>query len=318
MLLDPAALVADAPAILVLLVVTMAVKAVAGGILGRLLGMPLRSAIMLGAVIAQAGEFSFLLAAQARVLDLIDGRAYTLVLGTAALSIVLTPAVVRAGSALVTRIEHRALAAEPPVPGDAPASRSERMLDGEEGDGRASVVVLGGGRVGSVVVRALRARGFRCIVVDRDQRALDILASAGAATLFGDAANPAILQRVGLDRARLAVVTIGDPLAARLAVERMRAINPRLTIIARARGRTEIAGLEALGVRRVADPDLEAALELTRASLARMGVSGPEQTAIVLGIRRRTYRDAAGSTSATGSEERGSSEPADGGAEGTP
>ena len=49
--------------LVLLLLVTMAVKAVAGGILGRVLGMPVRSAILLGAVIAQAGEFSFLLAA---------------------------------------------------------------------------------------------------------------------------------------------------------------------------------------------------------------------------------------------------------------
>jgi monovalent cation:H+ antiporter-2, CPA2 family len=305
MLLDPAALLADAPAVVVLLLVMMAVKAGAGGVLGRLLGMPLRSAIMLGAVIAQAGEFSFLLAAQARALDLIDGRAYSLVLGTAVLSIVLTPAAVRAGVALVARLEHRALGVEPPVPGDAPASRSEQMLAEDEGGGRASVVVLGGGRVGSVVVRAMRARGFRCIVVDRDQRKLDALAAIGAETLFGDAANPAILRRVGLDRARLGVVAIGDPLAARLAVERIRAINPRLTVIARARGRSEIEGLEKLGVRRVADPDLEAALELTRASLARMGVSGPEQTAIVLGVRRRAYGGAAAVSPGSGSEERG-------------
>lgn len=305
MLLDPMTLLADAPAVVLLLLVTMAVKAVAGGVLGRLLGMPLRSAILLGAVIAQAGEFSFLLAAQARALDLIDGRAYNLVLGTAVLSIVLTPAMVRAGAALVTRLEHRALSVEPPQPGGAPASRSERMLTEGEGDGRASVVVLGGGRVGSVVVRAIRARGFRCIVVDRDQRALDTLAAIGAETLFGDAANLAILHRVGLDRARLAVVAIGDPLAARLAVERIRAINPRLTVVARARGRGEISGLQDLGVTRVADPDLEAAFELTRASLARMGVSGPEQTAIVLGIRRRAYGSAAGTSPGSGSEERG-------------
>ncbi len=134
MLLDPAALAADAPAVVLLLLVTMAVKATAGGVFGRLLGMPLRSAIMLGVVIAQAGEFSFLLAAQARALDLIDGRAYNLVLGTAVLSIVFTPAVVRAGAALVTRLEHRALAVEPPVPGDTPSSRSERML--RRGGGR--------------------------------------------------------------------------------------------------------------------------------------------------------------------------------------
>ena len=309
MLLDPAALAADAPAVVLLLLVTVAVKAAAGGVLGRLLGMPLRSAIMLGVVIAQAGEFSFLLAAQARALDLIDGRAYNLVLGTAVLSIVFTPAVVRAGAALVTRLEHRALAVEPPVPGDTPSSRSERMLHEEEGDERTSVVVLGGGRVGSVVVRAMRARGFRCIVVDRDQRALDTLAAVGASTLFGDAANPAILHRVGLERARLVVVAIADPMTARLAVERIRALSPRLTIIARARGRREITALEKLGVRRIADPDLEAALELTRASLARMGVSGPEQTAVVLGVRRRTYGAAAGSSPGSGSEERGPATP---------
>ncbi len=305
MLLDPAALAADAPAVVVLLVVTMAAKAGTSALFGRLLGLPLRSAILLGALIAQAGEFSFLLAAQALHLDLIDTRAYNLVLGTAVLSIVLTPALVRGAVALVERLEHRAVAVEPPVPGSTPASRGERVLDDEEGRGRTSVVVLGGGRVGAIVVRAIRARGFRCVVVDRDQRALDTLATLGAATLFGDAANPAILHRVGLERARLVVVAIGDPLTARLAVERVRAINPKLPVIARARGRSEIASLQELGVSRVADPELEAGLELTRASLARMGVSGPEQTAIVLGIRRRTYGVAAGAASSSGSEERG-------------
>jgi K+:H+ antiporter len=304
MLLDPSALLADAAAVLVLVAVTLAVKATAGGVLGRLLGLPLRSAILLGAVIAQAGEFSFLLAAQALALDVIDARAYNLVLGTAVLSIVLTPAVVRAGAALVARVEHRVPVAEPPVAGSAPTSRSEQLL-AEDGEGRASVIVLGAGRVGSVVARAMRARGFRCVVVDRDQAALDALASVGAATLFGDAASPAILHRTGLDSARMVVVAIGDPMAARLAVERIRAINPRVTIVSRARGRGEIAALLKLGVSRVADPELEAALELARASLARMGVSGPEQTAVVLGLRRRTYGDAAGSSPRSGSEERG-------------
>jgi hypothetical protein len=44
-----------------------------------------------------------------------------------------------------------------------------------------------------------------------------------------------------------------------------------------------------LGVARLADPDVEAALELARAALARMGVSGPEQAAITTGLRRRAY-----------------------------
>ncbi len=299
MLLDPSAILRDWPALLALLAVAMLVKAGAASILGRVLGLPLRSAVLLGASIGQVGEFSFLLAEQALGVHLIDARGYNLVLATAVLSIILTPALVRAGAGLATRVERRgAPAMEPPVAGHAPTLRGELGLppDGE----RLAVVVLGSGRVGRVVIRAVRARGFRCVVVDRDQRALDEAAGLGAATLFGDAASRAILARAGLEKARLLVVAIGDPLSARLAVERARALNPRLTIVARARGRKEVASMRGLGVARLADPEVEAALELARAALARMGVSGPEQTAITTGLRRRTYGDLAAADSPLG------------------
>ena len=80
-------------------------------------------------------------------------------------------------------------------------------------------------------------------------------------------------------------------MTAQLAVERAREINPRITVVARARGRTEIRTMRGLGVARLADPEVEAALELARATLARMGISGPEQTAITTGLRRRAYGD---------------------------
>jgi monovalent cation:H+ antiporter-2, CPA2 family len=289
MLLDPAALVDDWPALLALLVVAVGVKAAASATLGRMLGLPLRSALLLGATIAQVGEFSFLLAEEALHVDLIDARGYNLVLATAILSIVLTPTLVRGASSLAVRIEHRAATMDPPIPGHAPTTRGELALADEDRQG--AIVILGGGRVGRVVVRAVRARGFRCVVVDRDQRVLDDLAALGAARLYGDAASRAILARAGLDRARLLVVAIGDPMSAQLAVERAREINPRITIVARARGRAETRAMRDLGVARLADPDVEAALELARATLARMGISGPEQTAITTGLRRRAYGD---------------------------
>ncbi|MCJ7709216.1 MAG: cation:proton antiporter, partial [Chloroflexi bacterium] len=65
MLLDPAAVLDDWAALLALLGVAMLVKATLGAVLGRLLRMPLRSAILLGATIGQVGEFSFLLVEQA-------------------------------------------------------------------------------------------------------------------------------------------------------------------------------------------------------------------------------------------------------------
>jgi CPA2 family monovalent cation:H+ antiporter-2 len=295
MLLDPAAMVADWPALLVLLVIATVGKAAVSAGLGRLLGLPLRSALLLGATIAQVGEFSFLLAEQALSLELLDTRGYNLVLGTAVASIVLTPVLVSGAVRLIERLEHASLAAEPPVEALGGFSRGELAAAGaDRGADRPAVVVLGAGRVGRVVVRAVRSRGFRCVVIDRDPRALDEAAATGAATLFGDAASVAILHRAGLDDARLLVVTIGDAMTARLAVERARVINPRLTVIARARGRTETTALQDLGVTRLADPEIEAAIELARASLARMGVSGPEQAAVTVGLRRRHYGERRG------------------------
>jgi monovalent cation:H+ antiporter-2, CPA2 family len=292
MLLDPAAIASDWAALLVLLAIATLFKAAAGAVLARLLGLPRRSAIQLGATIGQAGEFSFLLVERALSLGLISERAYNLVLATAVVSIILTPAMTQAAGRLVAILERREPVPEPPRPGAQPVTRGELAMAGEDG-ARLSIVVLGAGRVGRVVIRAVRARGFRCVVVDRDRSALDEAAAQGAATLYGDAASPAILARAGLDHARLLVVAIGDPLASRLAVERARAINGQLAIVARARGAAEIGALRDLKVSRLADPEVEAALELARAALARMGVSGPEQAAITLSLRRRSYGDLA-------------------------
>ncbi len=291
MLVDPGAILAEWGALVALLAVAMPVKALAGAGLARLLGLPRRSAILLGATIGQVGEFSFLLAEQALSLHLIDVRAYNLVLATAVISIVLTPALTRAADRLVAVLERREPMPEPPQPGQAPTMRGELAMAGDGEADRLSVVVLGAGRVGRVVIRAVRARGYRCVVVDRDQAALESAAEQGAATIYGDAASPAILRRAGLDRARLLVVAIGDPLASRLAVERAHAMNERLAIVARARGPVEIRTLRELGATRLADPEVEAALELARAALARMGVSGPEQAAITLSLRRHAYGD---------------------------
>ena len=69
--------------------------------------MPVRSAILLGATIAQVGEFSFLIAASRRCTSsILDARAYNLVLATAVLSIVVTPLLVQGAHRLVLRLEH--------------------------------------------------------------------------------------------------------------------------------------------------------------------------------------------------------------------
>ena len=295
MLVDPGALVATLPAVVVMIVLAVIVKGAVTAALGRLRGLPTRSAILLGAGLAQVGEFSFILAEDGLELGIIDPAAYNLVLGTAVVTILINPLAWRVADRVAARVERRhdenAVPAgpEPPVPGAVPTSRGELAFEPGDAERRPGVVVLGAGRVGRVVVQAVRNRGFRCVVVDRDQRRLADVARMGAATVYGDAANHEILARCGLDRTRVLVIAIGDPLTVRLATERARRINPNLTIDARARGRREAEQLRALGASRVADPEVEAAFELARHALQRMGVSGPELGAIVNGLRRDAY-----------------------------
>jgi CPA2 family monovalent cation:H+ antiporter-2 len=167
--------------------------------------------------------------------------------------------------------------------------RTERAIDEDDEARRPTVVVLGAGRVGRVVANAVRLRGFRCVVVDRDARKLAALERLGTVNVFGDAANPEILKRLELERARILIIAVGDPLTARLASQRALRINPRLSVASRARGRREVEALRGLGVRRMADPEAEAAFELARHALQRMGVSGPELSGIVVGLRRDVY-----------------------------
>jgi CPA2 family monovalent cation:H+ antiporter-2 len=247
---------------------------------------------------AQVGEFSFILADNAFDLGIVRAETYNLVLGTAVVSILISPFVARVAGALVPRLEGQSrrfgfgaatVTATGPGVSAADLSRTEQGIGGEDQLRRPTVVVLGAGRVGQVVARAVRNRGFRCLVVDRDARQLEAVERLGAVTIFGDAANPEILRRCELERARILIVAIGDPLTSRLAAERALAINPRLSIGARARGRQQVDVLRGLGVGRLADPDAEAAFELARHALQRMGVSGPELSGIVVGLRRDVY-----------------------------
>lgn len=300
MLVDPGAIMADAPLIALLVVIAVIGKGLLTAGLSRAFGLPRRSALLLGAAMAQVGEFSFILAENALGLGLVGARAYNLILGTAIVTILVSTFGQRMVDRLVDRLESNVddqdmaqiAAARIHEANAAPAaglSRTEAAIDPAEEGRRPTVVVLGGGRVGRVVVRAVRRRGFRCVVVDRDPARLEEVAALGAIPLYGDAANPAILKQAGLDRARVLVVAIGDPLTARLATERALRQNPRLTIAARARGLREIDALRRLGAGRITDPEAEAAFELARHALHRMGVSSAELTGVVSGLRRDVY-----------------------------
>ena len=83
MLVDPLSLAEQPGALVVLVIVAVVVKGLMSAGLARLFGLPARSAVLLGATLAQVGEFSFILAEEALRLDILAQPAYDLLLGTA-------------------------------------------------------------------------------------------------------------------------------------------------------------------------------------------------------------------------------------------
>lgn len=292
MLVDPTSLGTQATLVITLVVVTVAVKGALAAGLARLFGLPVRSALLLGATLGQMGEFSFIIAEEALGLGVLARPVYDAILGSAVGSIVATPLALRAVDRLVVRLEARrdarAATATPPGPGEGLGTGSA-VEPAVGSDRRPHVVVLGAGRAGLLVTRAVRTRGFGCIVVDDDRAHLDEAAQLGARTLYGDVASPEILAETGLDTAHVVIVAVADPLTARLATERVLRRNPRVNVAARARGARERAILRTAGARRVSDPEVEAGIELARHALQRMGVAGPELQAIAIGLRRAHY-----------------------------
>ena len=280
-LIEPSVLI-DEP----VLVVAIA----AGIIVGKLLltavpvvflGYSVRTAVLAGLVLAQAGEFSFVLASVGVDEGIISPELNSAILMAALLSILLSPLLLQGGPRLLSWLEARPkvgrfLADPTPVP---PAGVA---------DLRQHVVVCGYGRVGRELVDEIIARNFRCIVVEENPYLIDELRRLGIPHVYGDAANPVVLNACGLERARVLAVTVPDPVEARLVLTHVKRLYPNLDIIVRGRDREDHAALISDGAAEVIHPEFEAGLEFVRHTLHRFGVDRT-QIQVLLARRRRDF-----------------------------
>lgn len=261
MLVDPAFVARHWPLVLLAVVLIVLVKGALIAGLVALFRYPVRTALFAGVLLAQAGEFSFLLARLGADLHAITGAVFSLLLAGAVVSIVLAPALYRAAAPLSAWAEARrprpALAAP-----DEPNVRAAQELRGH-------AVVCGYGRVGRVIVEALRFH-LPLLVVEQDPRVVRALrerAWPGVTALVGDAANPVLLERMRLDRARLLVAAVPDALAVREVVAHARRVNPELDIVVRTHSQAERDHLARYGVTESVVGELELAREMTRYAL---------------------------------------------------
>jgi len=224
MVFDPLTLVHDPLALAMTLTVVIVGSAGSALLLVRLFGQPWPTAILIGAGLAQIGEFSFILADLGIGLKLMPDRARDLILGTSILTILINPFLLR----LADRFR--------PTPQAAP--RETPVLIPTTLAGHA--VLVGYGRVGRLIADGLRADAIPLLVVEEATDAVEKLRAQGVECLPGNGAEDSVLAAANLPAARILFVAIPAAFEAGQIVEQARRLNPRLEIVARAHFDAEV------------------------------------------------------------------------------
>jgi CPA2 family monovalent cation:H+ antiporter-2 len=225
MLLNPSVFVEAPLALLATLAIIVVGKSAVAWAIVRAFGRSNATAFTVAASLAQIGEFSFILIGLGVELKLVMPLARDLVLAGAILSIVVNPLVFKL---LVRRPHVEPTPAAPPRPA------------GHD-------VVIGYGRVGSLIGSALARDGGRVVVIETGEDNLERARLDGADTFNGNAADPEILASADLTAARRLFVTIPEPFEAGQVVQQARTVNPTLDILARAHTDAAVEHLSGLG-----------------------------------------------------------------------
>ena len=138
--------------------------------------------------------------------------------------------------------------------------------------GADKVIVVGYGRVGTLVGELLRRHDIPFVAIDGAAPLVSAQRDAGVEIYWGDAVKPELLNRCGIARARGLVVTMHTPAAVEKVVGAARAARPDMTIVARAHDADHATHLYELGVTDAIPETIEASLQLAEALLVDIGV----------------------------------------------
>jgi len=239
MLFNPMIVISQPLALAGVLFIILIGKSVVAFLIAVAFRHPLSTAFTIAASLAQIGEFSFILAGLGVSLGLLPDAGRDLVLAGAILSIVLNPFIFNLNSWLLSRFGK--LRAPPEVESGDP----ERVRHRSELTGHA--VVIGYGRVGSLVVESLQRLEQSFVVIEFADRRVQHLRREGVDAIIGNAVTPELLAAGNIAHASRLFVAIPDAFEAGQIVSLARSLNPALEIIARAHSDAEVAHLNSRG-----------------------------------------------------------------------
>ena len=234
----------------------------------RLLRSSHADALDRATLMAQGGEFAFVLYSAAQAAGVIDGRISSTLTAVVVLSMVLTPLLVLA----MRRFG-------PPAEG--PRGDVEPVA-GQSG----SVLIIGFGRFGQVMSQSLLARDVDVTIIDIDIEMIQSAAGFGFKVYYGDGTRLDVLHASGAGSARAIAVCVDDRAAASRIVELARRHFPQARLLVRAVDRQHAADLVKAGVDFQIRETFESAVRFGEASLRAVGIDPAEAAAIAEQVRR--------------------------------
>ncbi|WP_095011766.1 cation:proton antiporter [Tsuneonella mangrovi] len=232
-------------------------KACVTGVLLRLMGARRGTAAETGVLMASPSETTLIVLTAASAAQLIEPQTAQFWQIVTAIGLTVTPLLARLGRVIGRQVD--------PIP-ELP----------EEDRGVPRVIIVGAGRVGRLVADMLTVHGKPYIAIDSDADLIERARRMGYQATFGDAARGHALDRLGIDHALAAILTMDEPVLAQRLTAKLRAAHPDLPIIARARDTAHAGELYRAGATHAVPETLESSLQLSEAVLVDLGVAmGP-------------------------------------------
>jgi glutathione-regulated potassium-efflux system ancillary protein KefC len=275
MSIDFGVLLASPGAMAVVVVVFLAIKGGLIWLLASLMSLPMRDRPVFTLLLAQGGEFAFVVFQAAAGSRVISAETSSLLLGAVAISMLVSPLILVA-------IDRWLL----PRWAQADTATLEELQEPQH----APVIVAGFGRYGQIVARVLGSAGFASTVLDHDADMVEAARSFGSKVFYGDATRLDLLRIAGAEEAQVLVVAVDDVQQSLTIVDLARAHFPHLELVVRARDVTHWNELRDRGVVRVERELFESSLRSARTVLEVLGFGPHEARRQALRFRHHNIR----------------------------
>ena len=241
----------------------LALKALVLWGLAHKIGLPLLERPVYLVLLAQGGEFGFVVFQTAQQSGVVDAPTASFLVAAVAMSMLLTPLLLLGADRWwVPKLAKRAARS-----GRGGAAKPAEISEPQN----APVIIAGFGRYGQIVGRLLNASGLSATVLEHDADQVETVRRFGWPVFYGDATRLDLLRTAGAASARVLVLAIDDVEQSLKVAALARAHFPQLCVVARARNVTHYYRLRQLGVSRIERETLDASLMSGRQVLELMG-----------------------------------------------